>query len=248
MPAGKFYTADYTGETVSHNVSWKNRNDPNSMIWVEKTVINDTHNGIAHVIGNSTSRKGFDLNLLTGQTGGEYGAQSVGQTYGCNLLYKDFSPTFLICINKQICADIALSEYTKDNIVYSNVKNIIQHQGHFYLYPQLFTGNTGSLALRLACADGHKKIYLIGMTTYSMPEDNIYFGSHDAYKAANIEGANNKFISDCTKIFLTYNDVEFFYVAKDAGLMPEEYNWCPNVKEITYNQYYSLASLGAIAR
>jgi len=112
----------------------------------------------------------------------------------------------------------------------------------------LFTGNTGSLALRLACADGHKKIYMIGMTTYSMPEDNMYFGSHGAYKAVNMEGANNKFISDCTKIFLTYNDVEFFYVVKDAGLMPEEYNWCPNVKEITFNQYYSLASLGAIAR
>jgi hypothetical protein len=89
---------------------------------------------------------------------------------------------------------------------------------------------------------------MIGMTTYNTPEDNIYFETHDAYGAVNTEGANSKFISDCTKIFLTYNDVEFFYVAKDAGLMPEEYNWCPNVKEITYNQYYSLASLGAIAR
>lgn len=248
MPAGKFYTADYTGETVSHNVSWKNRNDPNSMVWVEKTIFNNDHNKIAHVIGNSTSRKGFDLNLLTGQFGGQDGVQSVGQTYGCNLLYKDFSPTFLVCINKIICSEIAKSGYTEDNIVYSNIKNITQHEGHFHLYPQLFTANTGSLALRLACADGHKKIYMIGMTTYNMPEDNIYFSSHNEYKKANVEGANNKFISDCTKIFLTYNDVEFFYVAKDAGLMPEEYNWCPNVKEITYNQYYSLASLGAIAR
>ena len=110
MSAGKFYTADYAGETVSHNVSWKNRNDPNSMIWVEKTITNDTHNKVAHVIGNSTSRKDFDLNLLTGQTGGADGVQSVGQTYGCNQLYKDFAPTFLISVNKKICADNAPTE------------------------------------------------------------------------------------------------------------------------------------------
>jgi len=29
--------------------------------------------------------------------------------------------------------------------------------------------------------------------------------------------------------------------------MPEAYNWTPNVKEITYTQYFNLAGLGAIA-
>tara|TARA_B100000989_G_C19531854_1_gene470485 strand:- start:6434 stop:7183 length:750 start_codon:yes stop_codon:yes gene_type:complete len=246
MSKGKFYTKDYVGETISQNVSWKNRNDPDSMIWVEKKIFNEDHHGVAHIIGNSKSRENFNLNLLKGQTGGELGVRSVGQTYGCNLLYKQFSPDFLICTNKLICNEIAESGYGKENIVFSNVKNILQHGGNFHLYPHYVNQNTGTLALKLACADGHKKIFLIGMTTYSSPEDNIFYDKHDAYKKVNVEGANGKFVQDCARIFLLYDDVEFFYVCEYQGLMPEAYNWIPNLKEITVPQYYNLASLGAI--
>jgi len=247
MPAGQFYTADYLGEMVSVNTSWRDRNNPDSMTWIEKTIINDDHDSVAHVIGNSKSRHKFDLNLLKGQTGGAKGVRSVGQSYGCNLLYKDFSPTFLITTNKHICSEIAASDYTKENIVFSNVKNILAHPSSFHLYPKMFTGSMGTLALRLACADGHKQVFMVGMTCYHKEDDNIYAGKHDAYKSINVESSNAKFIQETCKIFLSYSDVEFYYVASDIGLMPEAYNWCPNVKEITYLQYYNLAGLGAIA-
>lgn len=248
MPQTRFYTADYLGEMVSANTSWRDRNDPGSMTWVERTIINDDHNGIAHVIGNSTSRLKFNLNFLKGQVGGAKGVRSVGQSYGCNLLYKDFAPTFLICTNQKLCNEIVESGYCEDNIVYTNVKNILAHPQHFHLYPKLFTASVGNLALRLACADGHKTIYMIGMTTYNAPNDNIYLGDDlGIYKEVNQQGANNKLIQDACKIFLTYADVEFYYVARDPGLMPEAYNWCPNVKEVTYLQYISHANLGAIA-
>ena len=247
MSQGRFYTADYLGEIVSANTSWKTRNDPNSMTWVEKTITNDEHDGVAHVIGNSKSRHKFDLRTLKGQVGGARGVRSVGQSYGCNLLYKDFAPTFLIALNKDICTDIAASGYSEDNIVYSNVKNILANTGSFHLYPKMYTGSAGNLALRLACADGHKQVFMVGMTCYSDPLDNIYIGEHIAYKKTNMESANAKFALENTKIFQTYSDVEFYYVTNDIGLMPEEYQWCSNVKEITILQYYNLAGLGAIA-
>jgi len=247
MPQAKFYTKDYTGETISQNTSWRDRNSPDSMVWVEKTIFNDEHDGVAHIIGNSLDRKDFNLPLLNGQTGGEGGVRGVGQSYGCNLLYKDFTPTFLICTNRSICSDLANEDYCEENIVFSNVKNILSHQGKFHLYPNFTPINAGSLALKLACADGHKKVFLLGMTTYNSPDDNMYMGQHDAYRQVNVAGANGKFISDCAKIFLTYDDVEFYYVAKEIGLMPEAYNWIPNITEITIPKYYNLASLGAVA-
>ena len=247
MPQAKFYTKDYTGETVSQNVSWKNRNDPNSMVWVEKTIFNDDHTKVAHIIGNSKSRKDFDLNLLKGQFGGEGGITSVGQTYGCNLLYKDFNPDFLICTNKILCSELAESDYCEDNIVFSNVKNILNHNSKFHLYPNFRLKSTGALALHLACADGHKKIFLLGMTTYTDPTDNIYYNEHEVYTDVNVAGVNDKFVADCARIFLLYDDVQFYYVAKTIGLMPEAYHWIPNVKEINILQYYNLASLGAVA-
>lgn len=248
MPAGKFYTADYEGEMVSVNTSWRDRNDPNSMTWVEKTIINDDHPGVAHIIGNSTDRKDFNLILLKGQVGGKGGVRSVGQTYGCNYLYKDFTPTFLVCTQKSICAEIADSGYGEENVVYSSIKNILNHPGTFHLYPNIYTANVGNLAMRLACADGHKTVYMLGMTGYSLPEDNIYYEpDHRIYLPAEVEQANNKFTQENVKTFLTYDDVEFFYVCKEKGLMPEAYNWCPNVVEITHLEYIARANLGAIA-
>lgn len=243
MPQGRFYTADYLGEMVSANTSWKDRKDPSAMTWVEKTIFNEDHDNIAHVIGNSKRRLWLDLNLLKGQTGGKK-VRSVGQTYGCNLLYKDFNPTFLVCTNKNICDELANQRYGDDNIVFSNVKNILQHPGHFHLYPQLYSASAGNLALTLACADGHKTVYMIGMDTYSQPDDNVYT---EDYGLADVQGANNKFISENCKTFLTYSDVQFYYVSDKATIMPEQYNWCPNVKKLEWMQYVSLASLGAIA-
>jgi len=85
------------------------------------------------------------------------------------------------------------------------------------------------------------------MTCYDKEDDNIYIGEHDVYRETHVESANAKLIQEACRIFLTYNDVEFYYVAKEVGLMPEAYNWTPNVKEINYNQYFNLAGLGAIA-
>ena len=243
MPQGRFYTADYLGEMVSINTSWKDRKDPNTQTWVERTIFNNDHDSIAHVIGNSPSRLWLDLVLLTGQTGGEK-VRSVGQSYGCNLLFRDFNPTFLVCTNKTICKELVESNYGDKNIVYSNVKNILTYPGHFHLYPHLYSASAGNLALRLACADGHKIVYMIGMDTYTAPDDNVYY---EDYGPADVEGANNKFISENCKTFLTYSDVQFYWVSAKHTIMPEQYNWCPNVKKLHWHEYINLASLGAIA-
>ena len=244
-----FYTKDYEGEMVIVALNWREKNDPSKMTWVEKTIINNEHDGIAHVIGNSLTRKKFPLILLHGQTGGEK-VRGVGQSYGCNYLYKDFNPTFLICLNPKICKEIVESGYCEDNIVYSNLKNIIQNPNNFHLYPKIFTGFTGSLALRLACADGHKTIYMLGMSTYLTNDDNMYIGKHDEYNIVNKESANKKMISDCCNLFSTYSDVQFNFVCENGqkGLMPDEYKWFNNVQEITTREYINMASLGAIHR
>lgn len=243
-----FYTEDYEGEMVSVASSWRDKNDPNKMTWVEKTVINDEHDGIAHVIGNATSRKDFEIRFLKGQTGGSQGVRSVGQSYGCNLLYKDFDPTFLICTNSILCDELAESGYCEDNIVYSNIKNILKHPDKFHLYPNHFIATAGTLATRMACADGHKTIYLLGMTTYLQEDDNIYIGENECYTELEDRGpANQKFTHEMSRLFLTYSDVQFYLVVKEKGLMPEAYNWCPNIKEISHMEYINLASLGAVA-
>jgi hypothetical protein len=252
----KFYTKDYTGQLISTRVSWKQSNKDVNEIWVDKTVVNDKHHGVAHVLGNGYSRLKLDINvLLKGQHGGEDGIKTVGQTYGCNLLYKDFDPTFLIAIDPVIVNEIANTKYWENNIVYTNVKNIIKNPGKFHLYPSEVNYNAGSLAIKLACADGHKTVYLLGFDFMSDPEDNIYISSnqetaHPRYLPnKDYTATNTKWTKSMIEIMQTYDDVEFICVNTNIkGDYPSDFLYLRNFKQVGVREYFNLAQLGAIHR
>ena len=60
------------------------------------------------VIGNGESRKNYNLNNL----------KEKGRTYGCNALYRDFTPDVLVAVDQGICHEIYNSGYCQDNETY----------------------------------------------------------------------------------------------------------------------------------
>ncbi|MDB4403091.1 hypothetical protein N9159_00460 [bacterium] len=57
----------------------------------------------AYIIGNGPSRKGLDLDTLD------------GTTFGCNALFRDYSPDYLVSGDSNILKEICESEYPKHN-------------------------------------------------------------------------------------------------------------------------------------
>ena len=247
-----FYTKDYDGEIVVTSSSWRDAHKEENRVWTPKSILNEPDNPIAHIIGNGLSRKSLDLKLLNGQTGGQEGIRSVGQSYGCNLLYKDFTPTFLFAFDKTIVKEIADTDYGDENVVYSSAKNILRYPNNFHLYPHHYNAMVGNLACHLACADGHEKLFLLGFDWYQEGDENIYYDTHERYDKIpqeNIASVNDKLNTHLKRLLEMYQDVQFYRVADvDAPGYPEELDWFSNWQQITYREYYSLASLGAIAR
>lgn len=62
----------------------------------------------AFVIGNGESRKEYDLNKLKGK----------GKIYGCNALYREFTPDALIAVDSGITHEIYNSGYCQENETY----------------------------------------------------------------------------------------------------------------------------------
>ena len=58
---------------------------------------------VAWIIGNGPSRKGIDLHELD------------GTTFGCNALYRDFAPSYLLSGDAGVIKEICESEYPKKN-------------------------------------------------------------------------------------------------------------------------------------
>ena len=62
------------------------------------------YSSTAFIIGNGKSREGFDLEQL----------RPYGHTYGCNALYRDFAPDYLIAIDDPITKEIEESIFNED--------------------------------------------------------------------------------------------------------------------------------------
>jgi hypothetical protein len=115
----KLYRSNYTGEDVVTNMTYESGTWSFERETVNNAVFNNQISNKAIVIGNGTSRKGMDLRLIAAHKGGLLAGGAL-QSYGCNALYRDFQPDFLVANGDKIVDEIAKSNYINNNIVYTD--------------------------------------------------------------------------------------------------------------------------------
>lgn len=205
---------------------------------VPNRVSNRQISNTAVVIGNGINRLGIDLQNLK-KPSGLLGSRTV-QTYGCNALYRDFTPDFLVAVgNNGIVDEIAERGYTNENIVYSSAIHLLEFPGKFYLIPYDVYADAGTTAAYIAAFDEHKKIYLLGFDGQEPGNwnNNVYAGTkgYDS-KTANID--SSEWIKNRKQLFDVYNDVDFVWVTpKGTNLIPEELKPCLNLRQINIRQF-----------
>lgn len=128
----------------------------------------------ALIIGNGKSRLEFDLHELN----------AIYVTYGCNALYRDFMPDYLIS------HDMGIADEIVENNAHYKTKFYTQHGTKMdnrhkkgepinFVIQDKWMGDSGTGALRLACMNGHKVIYMIGFDYLDNNRfiDNVYAGT-----------------------------------------------------------------------
>ena len=247
-----FYSDEYEGEFVIHNITIKDGKRTEDREWVPRTVTNDDHRGFAFVIGNGTGRtmQGFDIKMIENHSGGLLAGMRA-QTYGCNALYRDIKTDFLVAMNDEMVEELANTDYPTNNIVYSTAKNVVKYPGKFYLIPQnIAYYNAGTIATYIAAFDRHKEIYLLGFDNQRSPgmNDNVYAGT-DCYAPEKTEIYSDKWIPSMKIIFDAYKETNFHWVSPNPNnAFPEEWNWCKNVSKLDYKKFISDMDVGVQLR
>lgn len=128
----------------------------------------------ALVIGNGKSRLEFDLHELN----------AIYVTYGCNALYRDFMPDFLIAHDFGIVDEILANKAHYRTKFYTQHGTKIDHRHSIgepinFVLQDKHMGDSGTGALRLACMNLHKTIYMIGFdySTNNTYIQNVYAGT-----------------------------------------------------------------------
>lgn len=243
----KLYRKNYSGEEVVTDLVYRNTQANVVKEFIPNSVINNQISDQACIIGNGISRKGFNLNAVIGHFGGLLARKKL-QTYGCNALYRDHAPDFLVVSgdDSQIVTEVANSGYCDNHVVYASAPHIQYHPGKFYLVPQDPAWNSGSVATMIAAFDDHKKIYLLGFDGQDTAHYNynMYAGTPGYQNATNAQAAPDFLDITMKTIFDTYYDVDFVRVMPSQyASMPEAWKFCTNLRQLSFRQFIMEADL-----
>jgi hypothetical protein len=242
----RLYRSDYQGEDIITQMNLVDGSWESETEFVPNTISSSIMTSRAVAIGNGESRNDFNLGFISGHQGGYTPTRL--QSYGCNGLYRDFTPDFLITVGEAISHEIIESNYWQDNIVYANADLVTKHPGKFYLIPQNPLLNAGALAVYMACFDGHKQVFLIGHDLYDETGsiNNVYKDTNGY--AAQDEVENGEFyLLSLAMVMQTYSDVKFIRVMPtDGAWVHSMLDSLPNFRQMDYRTFALEADLGQL--
>lgn len=203
----------------------------------------------AVVIGNGNSIHDFDLTTILPYreitAWGEVGPWIHKRqrrnffTYGCNAIYRNFKPDFVIATGNDFIKEIAESDYCTGNFVYANSKHLESYPHKFNFIPQNPEFNAGAIAAYLAAFDGHKKVFMLGFDGVDNSTDNYNaFADTPNYPAKNDPISEEYWNRSLNAVMKTYNDTEFIRVCPSASFRQiDSWRYHANYRQIDFRRF-----------
>jgi hypothetical protein len=183
---------------------------------------------IAFVLGNGLSRQGIDLHRLS----------KFGAIYGCNLLYKDFTPTALVATDRPIATEIQESGYS------GRARFLTRHPIDglgAQKVPKKYHGNSsGPIATAVAALDGAKRIYMLGFDMGPSPIgkfNNVYANTQHYKKTSDQPTYTGNWIKQIVTITKDFPHSCFIRVMGDTTADIKEFNDLSNFEKLPLTQF-----------
>ena len=179
-------------------------------------------------LGNGESRIGLDLDRI----------KSKYTVYGCNALYRDFTPDILFSIDRGMTIEIHESRYSRKNrVVTRRVTNSP------YAVPFLINRkySSGPSSVLWGCLEGYRKIYLIGHDLCNLEDgyiNSVYKNTLNYHKADVKQGdIHDYFKNELLSIFSMAGGVSFIKVGPEDQERPERFNGLTNLSYMTTDEF-----------
>lgn len=185
---------------------------------------------VAFVIGNGTSRKNISLERL----------KKHGTIYGCNALYREFCPDYLIAVDTKMILEIAKTNYQDHNQVWTNYNRSFDKINNLNYFEQSKGWSSGPTALDMASNCKYDRIYILGFdyTGLNGLVNNVYAGTHN-YKKIN-ENATyyGNWLRQTQTVIKKNISIEYVRVINKDGFIPKELMNLQNLNHITIEEFW----------
>lgn len=114
------------------------------------------------VLGNGVSRKSINPEHL----------KKHGKVYGCNALFRSFTPDFLVAVDTKMIVEITDAGYHLENQVWTNPNKLTKTYSNLNLFNPNRGWSSGPTALHLASKHGAQQIFILGFDYLGIGIDN----------------------------------------------------------------------------
>ena len=195
---------------------------------------------IAFVLGNGESRKGIKIEDL----------KKHGTVFACNGVYRTHQPDFLVAVDPKMILEIAETDYPVHNKVWSNFNNQYNKNqkilDHFNWFQPSLGWSSGPTALKFACDQGFKEIYILGFDYQGHTEgnknnrfrfNNIFKDTRN-YKKSNDEATfYGNWMNQTKRCIQDYKDVQFHRIVPQGWFTPKDLTWADNMKHLSTEEF-----------
>jgi hypothetical protein len=186
-------------------------------------------NNVAFVLGNGQSRLNLNLNELKTQ----------GTIYGCNALYREFEPDFLVAVDTKMVNEIIASGYHKTHSVWTNPNKGITSKSNINLFSPHKGWSSGPTALWMACQQKFSHIYVFGFDYQGIEGkvNNVYADTFNYKKSQDPATFFGNWLSQTEKTVKEYKHINFFRVITPGQFIPDKLQGIANLQHITFDNF-----------
>lgn len=183
----------------------------------------------AFVLGNGTSRKSIDLNQL----------KSNGTVYGCNALYREFEPDYLIAVDTKMILEINKSGYQHSHEVWTNPNRAYDKMNGFNFFNPSKGWSSGPTALHLASTHNNDVIYILGFDYQGINEkvNNIYADTPNYKKSRDKATFFGNWLKQTVITCQKFNKKRYIRVLGDNAFIPKEFQNIDNLTHISVEEF-----------
>lgn len=168
---------------------------------------------VAFVLGNGVSRSGLPLEHI----------KTLGKVYGCNALYREFTPDVLVATDRPIATLIQETGYSAKNKFYT--RKPIPSLGALSVPKEYYGFSSGPNAVGLAALDQSTKIYMLGFDmgpNVNNQFNNMYAGT-EFYKTPDSKPTfTGNWVKQLTTIAKDFPTIQFVRVCGNTtARLPE---------------------------
>lgn len=163
--------------------------------------------------------------------------------YGCNALYREMTPHFLVAVDTKMIKEITSTGYHLENSVWTNPNSYSRSIEKLCIFNPSLGWSSGPSALNLATSHKFKKIYILGFDfkgsgTNELLVNNVYAGTQN-YKAADSKATYyGNWLKQTASIITKNPEVKYVRVIRNNnGFIPESLTLQPNLTHITIRDF-----------